>query len=312
MGKTHSILIIGQGSIGVRHCDVLKDFDCHVRTVSRRAGMGDFASIPDALSSELFDIVTICSETSAHITDLTVVKECGFQGAIVIEKPVCVAAEDIDELDPIVNAFVAYNLRFHPVVQKLRTALDRDVSSLISAHLHVAQAMDTWRPGRVRESSYSAFRERGGGVLRDLSHELDLAIWLFGSVERVAAVGGRYSEQTVDSDDAWSILATCRNCPQVSISMNGINRVAQRFISVTTAARTYHADLIRGALSVGDAVEPVCVQQNSSYRQMWQAILNNEGANVCSFREGIGVMRLIAAIEEANEHRIWIRPEAIA
>lgn len=312
MTSGHSILVVGQGSIGVRHRNVLRDLGCRVKTVSRRAGIGDFNSIPSALLSESFDVVAVCSETREHVADLTLLKHRGFQGVVLIEKPICVDAKDINGLSSIDNVFVAYNLRFHPIIQKLRAAIACDSSPLISAHLHVAQAIDTWRPGRVRESSYSAFRKRGGGVLRDLSHELDLATWLFGSVERVAALGGRYSEQTVDSDDAWSIIAAFRDCPQVSISMNGIDRAASRFIAITTVEQTYHADLVRGVLKVGMKTESIPVEKNDSYRLMWQAVLDDDQTAVCTFEQGISVMRLIAAIENANQQRCWVRPDGAA
>jgi predicted dehydrogenase len=311
MANGRSILIVGQGSIGARHRDVLKELGHRVMTVSRRAGVGDFSSVPVALSSEPFDAIAICSETSEHVADLMVLKQNGFRGVTLIEKPTCVDVKDIDGLDTVGGAFVAYNLRFHPVVQKLRAAIARDESQLISAHLHVAQAMDTWRPGRARESSYSAFRGRGGGVLRDLSHELDLAMWLFGSVDCVAALGGRYSEQTVDSDDAWSILAECRKCPQVSISINGIDRAASRYIAVTTANQTYHADLVRGVLKAGLEEVSISVERNDSYRLMWQAFLDDGRTDVCTFQAGVSVMQLIAAIEEANQRRCWVRPDGV-
>ena len=40
-----------------------------------------------------------------------------------------------------------------------------------------------WRPKQDYHTSYSAYKNKGGGVLLDLSHELDYATWIFGSLK---------------------------------------------------------------------------------------------------------------------------------
>ena len=53
---------------------------------------------------------------------------------------------------------------------------------------------------------------RGGGVLRDLSHELDYLLLLGGSWRRVAGAGGRIGPLDIRSDDYWSLLLELDGC----------------------------------------------------------------------------------------------------
>jgi predicted dehydrogenase len=301
-----SIAVIGLGSIGRRHAEIATGLGCRVVTVSRRDGHGECASIESALATKI-DSVVIATETSQHTDNLAEIASLGFRGRILVEKPSVAAVVELSRVRPSGAISVGYNLRFLPIIDALRSALREDGSSIIAAQFHVGQAFDTWRPGRDALTVYSAFRERGGGVLRDLSHELDLALWLFGPGRRVAAIGGRYTDQTVDSDDAWSILLSCERCPQVMLTLNGIDHAPRRTISVTTAAQTYHADLVAGILRTGAIERRFPVDRNETYRQMWAAFLSaipNDN-RLCSWEEGANVVHLIDAIEAAGAAHNW-------
>lgn len=304
-----NVLIVGQGSIGLRHRDVLQSLGAGTVAVSRRPGLGNFNSIEAALAAGRIDVAVIATETAHHAADLAEFARLGFKGAVVVEKPVVAWPKDLAAERPAGPVFAGYNLRFLPVVGELRAALAADGSGCVAAQLHVGQALATWRPGRDKASVYSAHRDGGGGALRDLSHELDLALWLFGRMQRLAATGGRYSDQTVDADDAWSILAVCERCPQVSITLNAIDDTPSRFIAVTTLRHRYHADLLTGTLTAGRHETRYESGRDDSYRRMWQAVLTGESADtLCDWDDGAAVMSVIEAAEAASEQQTWIAP----
>jgi predicted dehydrogenase len=301
-----SIAVIGLGSIGRRHTEIATSLGCRVVTVSRRDGHGECASIRSALAVKI-DAAVIATETAQHADNLAEIASLGFPGRILVEKPSVAAVAELSRVRPSGVISVGYNLRFLPIVDSLRGALREDGSAIVAAQLHVGQAFDTWRPGRDALTVYSAFREQGGGVLRDLSHELDLALWLFGPGRRVAAIGGRYTDQTVDSDDAWSILLSCQRCPQVVLTLNGIDHTPRRTISVTTAAQTYHADLVAGILRIGAVERHFPVDRNQTYQRMWAAFLSAEpdDPRLCSWEQGANVVKLIDVIEAAGTAGTW-------
>ena len=306
-GTAQNVLIVGQGSIGLRHRDVLQSLGAGVIAVSRRPGLGQFASIEAALAASPVDVVAIATETAQHAANLADLARLEFRAKVLVEKPIVAWTKDLIAERPSGPIFAGYNLRFLPVVSALKSALAADSSRLIASQFHVGQALQTWRPGRDNASVYSAHRDQGGGALRDLSHELDLAMYLFGKMETLTAIGGRYSEQTIDSDDAWSILAICERCPQVTVTLNAIDDVPSRSIAVSTSHHRYYADLISGVLTV-DREERRCdTERNESYRRMWQAVLTGDGADaLCDWGSAVSVMHVIGAAEAASEKRSWI------
>ena len=97
------------------------------------------------------------------------------------------------------EVYVGYNLRFHPLINKIR-ALCRG-RKLWTIHVFCGSYLPDWRPGRDYRETSSAMRDSGGGVLLDLSHELDYIQWLAGRLEVDHAVSEKVSDLEIDSDD---------------------------------------------------------------------------------------------------------------
>ena len=305
---SRTVLVVGQGSIGTRHRDVLQALGHRTVTVSRRAGNGQYESIEAALAATHCDAVVIATETARHAGDLAELARLRFSGRVLVEKPLVVRADELATQRPEGPIFVGYNLRFLPVVMQLQKFLRADPGPSIAAQIHVGQSYESWRPGRSRTAVYSAHRSQGGGVLRDLSHELDLVLLLFGKVLQVTAIGGRYTGQTVDSDDAWSILATSERCQQVSVTLNGIDAEPSRYIAVTTGTRRYHANLMNGVLSCAGTEQQFQAAPDESYRRMWQNLFGEGEGTLCDWNDGAAVIRLIETIEAAHAERRWLVP----
>ena len=160
---------------------------------------------------------------------------------------------------------VGYNLRF---MQGAWIAKDR-VGSARQAHFHVGQTLKDWRPGRVSADF--------NGVLRDLSHEIDLALWIFGDGQLRGAVV---------EEDAASILLSCQRCPQVTITLNAVETPKRREFWLVREGWTYHADLTNP------------IELDDSYLHEHEAMLSGGGqARMCTAEQGMNVLRLIDEIE---------------
>lgn len=188
-------LVIGYGSIGARHVRVLSELGLQVAVVSGHAvelpGVSVFRDLVQAFASLSPDYVVIANETVRHRTTLDALAAVGFAGPILVEKP---AVATIEQTAPLTanHVRVAYNLRFHPVLQVLAAELQNE--NVISVQAYAGQFLPNWRPGTDYRDSYSANRALGGGVLRDLSHEIDYLSWLFGPWARLSAIGGKRSQ----------------------------------------------------------------------------------------------------------------------
>lgn len=307
---TRGAVIVGLGSIGRRHERLLGDLGLDVSTVSRRAGQGDHGSICEAVRARPHALLVVATETASHIATLQEARAHGHRGPAVIEKPLAAHVQEASDLTDTDRVWVAYNLRFSPVVQALRSALEQAGESPLAARMHVGQHLETWRPGANVAQGYSAYAARGGGVLRDLSHELDLAQWLFGRASGLCALGGRRGAVTVDSDDCWTLLVRTDRGVDIGLSLNYFDRPATRYIHVNTANHTYQADLISGVLAMDGVPMTIQAERDASYRGMWTDVLSAlEGTGpgrCCSFAEGLEIMRTIADCEASAAQRRWI------
>ena len=298
-------LVIGYGSMGARHAGILKEMGHSINVVSKR-NLNEFpcfGSIKEALTEKNIDYVIISNETFKHYFSFMELNEIGYSGKLLIEKPVffdtCPPPKLCHE-----NVFVAYNLRFHPVIQKLREMLQNE--KICSFCVYAGQYLPDWRPGTDYTKSYSASPAKGGGVLRDLSHEIDFIIWLLEGWERVTALGGRFSSLEISSDDVFALAMVTARCPVVTVQLNYLDRIARRFIIVNTAVHTIVADLIRGTIILDRDYESFDVEKNMTYRLMHKSIIDNGYETACSLGEGVEVIRLIEAAELSAEKIRWI------
>lgn len=300
-------LVVGYGSIGQRHARLLEEEGCEVAVVSRRqiSHSRVYSTLRQALEEWRPDYVVVADRTSEHHGTIATLTDAGFTGKVLIEKPLfdCWRAFPDHRFS---HAAVAYNLRFHPLISRLHDFLAAQ-PQLIAAQIYVGQHLPQWRPTTDYRESYSARRHEGGGVLRDLSHELDFVLWLFGSWTRLTAIGGHFSPLEIDSDDVFSLMLSTPRCPSVSVHMNYLDRIPRREILVHTDAHTIKVDLINGMIEIDGEKETIGpVERDFTYRAEHQALLAGDMSVSCSLADGMELMATIDAAERAAESHKWI------
>ena len=300
------VLVVGYGSIGERHARILSELGCQVSIVSRHATpkSGVFRDLAQALSDEPPGYIVIANETCRHRNTLDELIRLGYRGSVLVEKPLFDCP-----LPPPDHKFarlaVAYNLRFHPTLLRLRDILAQEKA--IRATVHCGSYLPDWRPGRDYRAASSAAKAAGGGVLRDLSHEIDYLLWLLGPWNRLAALGGKLSPLEIETDDVFSILVELDRCLIATVSLDYLDRRGRREITINTASGTVAADLIAGTLSWRGTTETFSVARDDTYRAQHKAMLANEPSSLCDFAAGLAVVEFIAAAESAAKNGRWIQ-----
>ena len=298
-------LIIGYGSIGSRHARILKEMGHEVHVVSKRNAdkLLTYKTIEEALDNNDFSYVIISNETSEHYNSFVRVNELGYSGILLIEKPVFSEYYPLPQ-ESFKNVFVGYNLRFHPVFLKLRKLLqDREIYSI---QTYVGQYLPDWRPETDYTKCYSAFKTRGGGVLRDLSHELDYLNVLTGGWKCLTARGGTFGDLNINSDDVFCVFMETKRCPIVVVQMNYLDRRARREILINYKGGSLKADIVANTLKINNGYKHYDIEKNYTYIKQHQAILDGVTGMACTLSEGLDTLALIQQIELASEKRIWI------
>ena len=208
------VLVAGLGSIGRRHVDVarkvLPNAEIAVlrhRDCSEEAYPGVdrcFTHIEQAVQFEP-DLAVVANPASSH---LQVAKPLAAAGIpLLIEKPLAAHVEGVQEFIQYcaargVTLMVGYNLRFATTLERLRDLLRANrIGRVLSVRAEAGQFLPDWRPTADYRKTVSANAAMGGGVLLELSHEIDYLRWLFGEVEFVSAVVRRQSDLEIDVED---------------------------------------------------------------------------------------------------------------
>lgn len=299
-------LVVGYGSMGQRHVRLLHDMGCQVAVVSQQPvnSAPCFSTLKEAMINWQPEYVVVANKTSEHCQTQLDLTHLGFQGRLLMEKPLF---DKTTEVVPHMfsHAVVAYNLRCHPLIMKLKEIL-APPARITTATISVGSYLPLWRPDTDYRKSYSAKREEGGGVLRDLSHELDYAALLFGPWKKLTALGGRLGNLDINSEDAYTLIMETEKSPLVTIHMNYLDQTPHREIKITTDQKSIHIDLIQNRLMVNNRLKTYEVNRDDTYRCQHELMLKGETKTLCSFKEAMDTLITIEAAEQVAASNTWI------
>ncbi len=196
-GTTLSVLVCGAGSIGMRHLRNLKTLGVTNIAVSepnenrRQVAASEipctsFADLSEALKTFKPAVVLVCSPTRDHVTQALLASQAGAH--LFIEKPLSQSLEGIDTLQKEIHdrnlvSMVGCNMRFHHGPATVHKLLDEGtIGTPREAVVYTGSFLPKWRPQQDYRKSYSADPVQGGAIL-DCIHEIDLALWYFGSAK---------------------------------------------------------------------------------------------------------------------------------
>jgi predicted dehydrogenase len=233
--KINTILIVGLGSIGKRHVKNIKEFFPAIKIIALRHskfnkndlvnyGLHDCVlSIEDALNYSP-DAAIICNPASEHLKFAKILAQSGID--LLIEKPISNSAVGVEELIELCKLnkcilMTAYNLRFLPSLVEFKNQIDLNrVGKILSIQSEVGQYLPSWRPESDYRMSVSANKNLGGGVLLELSHEIDYLYWIFGEFRWVNAHVSKQSSLDIDVEDSSKILLSFDNDLSASLNMD--------------------------------------------------------------------------------------------
>jgi predicted dehydrogenase len=251
LGKAPKIVraaVIGSGSAGTRLSHVIRELGHHVQVFSRRYDGEEIKNRMTQAGWNDFSHLIIATETASHQQIFDQVAKTGFTGDCLVEKPGLVRLNDFN-FSLSHRSKVAFNLRYLPGILRLQEIIH--TSTPLSASSVCRSYLPGWRSQSLimNPHQYSRFKDKGGGVIYDLSHELDYCLFFFGEPQIVRGLGGRFGSVTVDSDDTWNLIIKFLDGPLVSLDLSYLSRLPERTVCIQFEDRTVHLDLITGLLT---------------------------------------------------------------
>jgi predicted dehydrogenase len=262
------VLVVGLGSIGRRHLSNLRRLmpEAHITVWrhARSAGAEQASAeadrivygLDEALSPRP-DMAILASPASCHVRTAAALASAGVH--MLIEKPL---SDSLDGVDALLDdcrrqrivLMVGYHLRFSPSLTCLHHAIaDGVVGRVLSVRSEVGQYLPDWRPGTDYRQGVSARRDLGGGVVLELSHELDYVRWLGGEIRSVSAETGQLGGLDIDVEDVAEILLRFTHGAIGSVHVDMLQRSATRTCKVIGAEGTLEWDGLDGRVRLFSA-----------------------------------------------------------
>ena len=251
------IIFFGLGSAGNRHAKILADnFNHELFAYRSNKGKGrnplnikeiDSWSKVKKISP---DVAFITNPTFLHV-DLAI-KCARLNMKLFIEKPIDCSIKNLDLLLDEANkrnlvTYVAYNLRFHPVIKYLKKYVI--AKKIYHVNIYNSSYLPKWKPNQNHMSSYSVLREKGGGVILDLSHEFDYINYLFGGIEKINGIFDKASCITKDVEDFLDAIIKTKSA-YVNLHLNFLSMHTERTIKIDCEDEYIYADLIKNRIEI--------------------------------------------------------------
>ena len=318
-----NVLVIGYGSIGKRHVGNLLELKQIEQVIVWSKHLDSFQDHPEKgklkivrsfeelllllKNGDALSFGIIANETYKHIETANILAELGLH--LFIEKPISHSLSDAISLRKIVlrkanHVFIAYNLRFLGallyVKQQIRSG---SIGDLCYARIEVGQYLPTWRPENDYRESYSARKDKGGGVALDLSHEIDYMRFLFEDPVSWKIIKSKASDLDIDSEDLFEGLYRFPSGFLCSVHMDYICHDKKREMNIIGSEGTIRCNLVEkyikiqknnGELSVieDDHLFDIAESYRTEMNHFIECIEKDEDPQI-TLDDGIEVLKLL-------------------
>jgi predicted dehydrogenase len=256
-----SALVVGLGSIGLRHLENLRALGVGRLGALRRrggplcrpvdlTGVTMHRELEEALAAG-YDLVVVANPTALHLEVALPAARAGCH--LYLDKPVSHELAGLDELAREVDGRglavqVGCQLRFDPTLEAVQGWLaEGRPGKPLTAVAQVGEWLPGWHPWEDYRQGYAARADLGGGVALTLIHEIDYLLWLLGPLRVLAATGGVSGELELGVEDHLAALLRSRPGVGVCLTMDFLQRPAVRSLRLACGQGRidwdYHAGL---------------------------------------------------------------------
>lgn len=321
------ILIVGLGSIGLRHLRLARQLfpeaEIKVLRHQQTRSIPEFAdgcifTITDALKFSP-QVAVIANPATYHLQTAQALAEAGIH--LLIEKPLSHSIDNVADLIKVKEAKkiviqVGYNLRFYPCLKVFRKfILDGVIGENLFVNCEVGKYLPSWRPNSDYRTGVSAQKKLGGGVLLELSHEIDYINWIFGNIETVSSMFGKQSSLEIDVEDVGFMTLICasesfRKKILVNLSMDFIRQDPIRICTAVGENGTIRWNGISGVVALfkkgssrWETIFELEPDREESYIAEWKNFLNAiEGLekSEVTIIDAYNVLKIVTAARKSN------------
>jgi predicted dehydrogenase len=319
------IAVLGLGNIAKRHRKNLKTKfpDSNLLAMSSSGRVPDEkVSYADEVVNNIEELVDanplfviVASPATFHLPHSSALLKANIP--VLVEKPVTASLSDAKNLSDIAEKYktpisVGYCLRYLSSSIKIKKILeDGIIGTIYNASACVGQYLPTWRPVKDYRQSVSAKASLGGGVLLELSHELDLFYWLLGDLEFKYAQLRKSSELNLDVESIADIVLSSSSGTICNIHLDFLQKQTHRQCNFIGTKGRLDWDLIENTITLHDETGSSTIYSEPKWdkNQMYLSMLDdfflliNNNENSCIDLHQ--ATKTIALIDEIKQKAKW-------
>ena len=275
-----SVLVIGSGEIGKKHILSLRSISKKLRIV--KINSRDLKDYFKTKEKKYFELIILCSPSSEHLQHFKIIEKNISKTKVLIEKPLFNRFYKISK--NLKNYYyVGYNLRHHPILKFLKDYIKQ--KKIFSIYILCTSYLPFWRKKINYQKSVSAQKKFGGGVLLELSHEIDYVNWIFGEFKNLNIFSKKISDLKIDVDDILNVTAKINNS-FLNVSLNFFSMSERRKILIDGANFSIDADIIKNKLTIIEKNKKRKINFNNfkainTYKDQIKCLLNGDNKNLC-------------------------------
>lgn len=298
------IVIIGTGSVNTIHQRVLRKINKNFKILSISTRKIEKYKNKDFNELIKFnpDYILICSPSTFHYKHLQLIEKYFRKKIVLIEKPLF---SDFKKLNKSLNNkyFVGYNLRFHPVIKFLKNYLKG--KKIYFVRVNCSSYLPSWRKGKNYLDTVTSNKNLGGGVLLELSHEIDYLLWIFKKINIVNVINKKISDLKINTDDFLSLNAITSNRALINLTINFFSKIQNREIFIDGKNFNLCANVLKNSINLIEGKKKKIIKFNKftmedTYKFENLNILNKNFKDICSIKEGINLLKFISIVRRKN------------
>lgn len=256
----NAVLIIGSGSIANKHLTNLISLKKKVYVFSSGKNINNNftlklqkkINITNSIAKikKKIDFAIVANATNNHIPQINVLAKN--QIHIFCEKPISNNIKSLKKTRAVLkkNKIIFstnYQLHQHNLFKFIKSKIKK--KEILSVSLRVGQHIKNWRKKSPNSSSYFLDSHKGGGVIFELIHEVNLINSLFGNIIDIKTLVKKSDIYQNVEDIAISSFSTSSNILG-GLYQDMISELPFRTIEIICKNKNYHFDLLANEVKI--------------------------------------------------------------
>ena len=177
------------------------------------------------------------------------------------------------------------------------------------------QYLPDWRDSDYT-NGYSAHKELGGGVIFDLTHEIDLAVDLLGEVNYLSCFKDKMSSLKIDTEDIAEITLSHKNRCISHIHLDYLQKEYTRKFKLILEKGEIYWDYSLGKIKLttenksSDFFQPEGYTRDDTFKSQfkhWFNVLKGKQKPLVSLEKGIYISKIALYAHNSSEKKKWMK-----